>query len=167
MNLSLVPRKKNRNHPSLNKVFNRWESKVREENDLGPLHRCEGSLSQTELSTFMHPVSHSPTIHSFLSATMDPKFQAIIERVKVDILTPTQEADNETQLREVSRSFVSEFISCPSRVLSHRDKPIQSQVRKSQKIMHGNPRSSNRASSTDQGDVRVRCTSIDWRCCLP
>jgi hypothetical protein len=94
---------------------------------------------------------------------MDPKLQTIIEQVKVDVLTPTQEADNEAQLREVSRSFVSEFIACPSRAPSHLDQPIQSQVVKSQDIMQGNSRSINCLSSTDQGDVRVRHTSIDWR----
>lgn len=94
---------------------------------------------------------------------MDPKLQAIIEHVKVDVLTPTQEADNETQLREVSRCFMSEIISYSSRAFPHCDKPIQSQVGKSQDTMHRNPCSRNRVSSTDQGDVRVRCTSIDWR----
>lgn len=63
---------------------------------------------------------------------MDPKLRAIIEQVKVDVITPTQEEDNKIQLREVSRSFVSEFISCPSHALSNRDKPIQLQVGKSQ-----------------------------------
>lgn len=63
---------------------------------------------------------------------MDPKLREIIEQVKVDILTPTQEADNQTQLKNVSRSFVSESISCSSRALSHRDKPIRSQVGNSQ-----------------------------------
>ena len=94
---------------------------------------------------------------------MDPKLQTIIDQVKVDVLTPTQEADNEAQLREVSRSFVSEFIAYPSRALSHRDQPIQSQVAKTQDVMQRSPRSTNHLSSTDQGDVRVRCTSIDWR----
>lgn len=94
---------------------------------------------------------------------MDPKLQTIIQQVKVDVLTPTQEADNEARFREVSRSFVSTLIACPSRAISHRDQPIQSQVAKSQDIMRGNPRSINRLSSTDQGDVRVRCTSINWR----
>lgn len=41
---------------------------------------------------------------------MDPKLREIIEQVKVDILTPTQETDNESQLKQVSRSFVSEFV---------------------------------------------------------
>lgn len=41
---------------------------------------------------------------------MDPKLQAIVEQVKVDILTPTQEADNKAHLREVSRNFVSKFV---------------------------------------------------------
>ncbi|KAH0838571.1 pyridoxal phosphate-dependent transferase [Lanmaoa asiatica] len=48
---------------------------------------------------------------------MDPKLQAIIEQVKVDILTPTQEADNETRLREVSRSFVTDTITAPTKAM--------------------------------------------------
>ena len=66
----------------------------------------------------------------FLSPRMDPKLRAVIEQVKVDILTPTQEADNEAQFRQVSRSFISKFSVSLSRAVSHHDKAIQSQVRK-------------------------------------
>lgn len=61
---------------------------------------------------------------------IDSGLQAIIEQVKVDVLTPTQVADNEKQLEQVSRNFVSEFISYLSRTCSHHDKLIQSQVGK-------------------------------------
>lgn len=43
-----------------------------------------------------------------------------------------------------------------------RGQPIQSQVGKSQNIMQENLRSSNHLPSTDKGDVRVRCESVDW-----
>ncbi|KAF9243816.1 pyridoxal phosphate-dependent transferase [Melanogaster broomeanus] len=36
-----------------------------------------------------------------------PTLQTIVDQVKVDILTPTQDVDNEAQLKEVSRSFVN------------------------------------------------------------
>lgn len=40
---------------------------------------------------------------------MDPKLASIIEQVKVDIITPTQQRDNARQLEEVSRSFICEL----------------------------------------------------------
>ncbi|KIJ68726.1 hypothetical protein HYDPIDRAFT_24979 [Hydnomerulius pinastri MD-312] len=46
---------------------------------------------------------------------MDPKLEAIINQVKVDVLSPTQEADNKAQLDEVSRSFVSDTITVPTK----------------------------------------------------
>ena len=61
---------------------------------------------------------------------MDPSLQGIIEQVKVDILTPNQMSDNEKLLENVSRSFVSEFVSHPHHTCTHRDKVIQSQVGK-------------------------------------
>ncbi|KAG6371662.1 pyridoxal phosphate-dependent transferase [Boletus reticuloceps] len=48
---------------------------------------------------------------------MDPKLRAIIEQVKVDILAPAQEADNEAQLKEVSRSFFSDTITVPTKAM--------------------------------------------------
>ena len=36
----------------------------------------------------------------------------LVEEVKVDILVGTQEADNQTARREVSRSFVCKFYHC-------------------------------------------------------
>ncbi|KAN0100891.1 Pyridoxal phosphate-dependent transferase [Tylopilus felleus] len=48
---------------------------------------------------------------------MDPKLREIIEQVKVDILTPTQETDNESQLKQVSRSFVTDTITVPTKAM--------------------------------------------------
>jgi hypothetical protein len=42
---------------------------------------------------------------------MDPILASIIEQVKVDITTPTQEQDNARQLEEVSRSFICKYTS--------------------------------------------------------
>ncbi|KAG1825617.1 pyridoxal phosphate-dependent transferase [Suillus subaureus] len=39
---------------------------------------------------------------------MDSKLASIIEQVKVDIITPTQQRDNARQLEEVSRNFICE-----------------------------------------------------------
>ncbi|KAG1908419.1 pyridoxal phosphate-dependent transferase [Suillus fuscotomentosus] len=46
---------------------------------------------------------------------MDPKLASIIEQVKVDIITPTQQRDNARQLEEVSRSFISDTITVPTK----------------------------------------------------
>lgn len=75
---------------------------------------------------------------------MDSELQEIIEQVKLDVLTPTQMADNEKQFEQVSRSFASEFSSYLLRTCSHRDKPIHSQVGKSRDIVNGSAHSSNR-----------------------
>ncbi|KAG2057129.1 hypothetical protein BDR06DRAFT_995217 [Suillus hirtellus] len=46
---------------------------------------------------------------------MDPKLASIIEQVKVDIITPTQQRDNARRLEEVSRSFISDTITVPTK----------------------------------------------------
>ncbi|OAX39431.1 hypothetical protein K503DRAFT_799677 [Rhizopogon vinicolor AM-OR11-026] len=46
---------------------------------------------------------------------MDPILASIIEQVKVDVTTPTQEQDNVNQLEEVSRSFISDTITVPTK----------------------------------------------------
>ncbi|KIK97658.1 hypothetical protein PAXRUDRAFT_202349 [Paxillus rubicundulus Ve08.2h10] len=46
---------------------------------------------------------------------MDPMFETIVNQIKVDALTPTQEADNEARLKEVSRSFISDTITVPTK----------------------------------------------------
>ncbi|OJA21271.1 hypothetical protein AZE42_02545 [Rhizopogon vesiculosus] len=46
---------------------------------------------------------------------MDPILASIIEQVKVDVTTPTQEQDNANQLEEVSRSFISDTITVPTK----------------------------------------------------
>ncbi|KAH7921961.1 hypothetical protein BV22DRAFT_1038023 [Leucogyrophana mollusca] len=46
---------------------------------------------------------------------MDPKFEEIVKQVKVDLLTPTQEADNVKLAEQVSRSFISDTITVPTK----------------------------------------------------
>lgn len=45
----------------------------------------------------------------------DSKLDKVIDQVKVDIFTQTQEEDNEKWLRSVSRSFISDTITAPTK----------------------------------------------------
>ncbi|KAF9229644.1 hypothetical protein BS17DRAFT_805270 [Gyrodon lividus] len=46
---------------------------------------------------------------------MDPRLETIINQVRVDVLTSTQDVDNAAQLNEVSRSFVTDTITVPTK----------------------------------------------------
>lgn len=57
----------------------------------------------------------SSCVSQSLPFKMDPKLASIIEQVKVDIITPTQQQDNARYLEEVSRSFISDTITVPTK----------------------------------------------------
>ncbi|KAH7883894.1 pyridoxal phosphate-dependent transferase [Phlebopus sp. FC_14] len=46
---------------------------------------------------------------------MDPKFEAIVNQTKVDVLSPNPESDNAAQLEKISRSFLSDTITVPTK----------------------------------------------------
>ncbi|KAG1715790.1 hypothetical protein ID866_1366 [Astraeus odoratus] len=46
---------------------------------------------------------------------MDKVFQSIVDRVKVDVVSPNHEAENAKQLEIVSRSFISDTITVPTK----------------------------------------------------
>jgi hypothetical protein len=70
-------------------------------------------LPRRTLFSVRHSCSHNRHFSSRISQPpffkMDPKLASIIEQVKVDIITPTQQRDNAKQQEEVSRSFICEF----------------------------------------------------------
>jgi len=53
--------------------------------------------------------------HYTYSSTMDNKLEDIAAQIKFDILTPTQDVDNEKLIEEVSRSFISDTITVPTK----------------------------------------------------
>lgn len=67
----------------------------------------------TILSSLRHSYNHNRHFSFRIPQSplfnMDPKLASIIEQVKVDIITPTQQRDNARQLEEVSRSFICEL----------------------------------------------------------
>ncbi|CAL1696495.1 unnamed protein product [Somion occarium] len=52
--------------------------------------------------------------HTSMSASLDAARSAVTQQVKFDIITESQEADNEKARQEVSRSFISDTITVPS-----------------------------------------------------